>query len=583
MIMTNYLNKLRKIESDLLHLKENKQINPKIADDFIKIGQNKIRLFLEELFKDKYPNLIKPNKYSNFILYSYKSYYGDIPAQSSDKKIVYKGRLNLFHKGKRWSNGRGKVFYDFLDKINDKFGDTPVNLFGELCSKKSIQHLIIKVVDEFECNLPDNTIFLPTDKFLEKMQIQNNIAAHFATYIDSISKPDFDDDLDKLAGIEKTLENFKVDSFIEESKKNKDLMKFVKQISDFFHLSTSDRKSFSDRIIKTIFSYQFNDLRPTYDLNLFFPKSKEKEFLSTLMIAVDTGQNLDKKDLTFFEDLSQNLLFLDQYEKDIVERTRKNNDSYIIWKKIYEREYDKLFSFMKSVENICFSICKQNDIKFSHISGRVKTFDSLYNKIFIRSNDEFENQTLKDAAGITYLDAINEPHIHYHKIFQVIKDLAGVRVVLLFESDLESILKIFNKISNKEEVGSRDLVLKEKKFYKQSMKDSDNSKFPADKKASWGYRSLHLTVKPGLERLKLTEFKNLRDVQCEIQFRTVLAHAWADVNHDLEYKNREVYAEIFPDSKGFLKDDFTNLSKSLLNNDKSLNRIKKKSDSIKIE
>lgn len=579
--MINYLNNLQKTKDYLLGLKSNKQINPKIADDLIKIGQYKVRLFLEDLFKDKSPKLIKSSKYSNFILYSYKSYYGDIPAQSSDKKIVYKGRLNLFHVGKRWSNDTGKVFYDFLDKINDKFGDTPVNLFGELCSKKFIQHLIIKVVDEFESNLPDNTILLPTGKFLGKMQIDDNVAGKFATYIECISKSDFNDNLDKLAEIEKDLEDFRVDLLIEKSKKNKDLMKFVKQISDFFHLSAAEKKSFSDRIIKTIFSYQFNDL--PYDLNLFFPKNKEKEFLSTLMIAVDSGRSLDKKDLKFFKDLSQNLLFLDQYEKDIVERTRENNDSYIIWKKIYEREYDKLFSFMKSVENICFSICKQNNIKFSHTSGRVKAFDSLYNKIFMRSNDESENQTLKADTGITYHDAIKDPHIHYHKIFQVIKDLAGVRVVLLFESDLEKILKIFNRISTKEEVGSKDLILKEKKFYKQSMKDSDNSKFPEDKKASWGYRSLHLTVKPGLERLKLTEFRNLRDVQCEIQFRTVLAHAWADVNHDLEYKNREVYAEIFPDSKDFLRDDFTNLSKSLLNNDKSLNRIKKKSDSIKIE
>ncbi|HEX8198571.1 MAG TPA: hypothetical protein VF571_20415 [Pyrinomonadaceae bacterium] len=571
--MTDYFRKLKAIENGLNKLSKNKQINPKIADDLIQIGQYKVKLFLRDLLNDKYPNLIKPNKYSNFILYSYKSYYGDIPAQNSDVKKVYKRRLNLFHKGKRWSDETGRVFYNFLDKINDKFNDTPVNLFGELCSKNSIQHLIIKVVNKFESTLPDNTILLPDDNFLKKIKVDDTIITGiFKSYINYLNN-NFHEHLKELTDIEDNLEQFKINALISEAKKNSDLMKFVNQISSFFGLSKTNDQPTIDRIIKAFFSYQFNDL--PYELNLFFPINDE--FLSTLMIAVNEGHSISKSDSDFFKDLTNNLLFLDKYEKGIVEETKKYNDSYIIWKKIYEREYNKLFSFMKSVENVCFSICKQNDIKFSHIGGRVKTFDSLYNKIFVRSNDKTENRNLKNAVGITYKNAIEEPHIYYHKIFQIIKDLAGVRVVLLFESDLDEMLKLFKKLTPK------DLLLKDEKFYRQSIKDPDNNIDPADKKNIYNYRSLHLTVKPGKERLKLAEYNNLWDVQCEIQFRTVLAHAWADVNHDLDYKNREIYTEIIPDLQGILKKDFNKLSKKLFEDDKFLNKIKTKSKSIKIE
>lgn len=574
--MTNYLRKLKAIETRLFNLKAGKQINPKIADDLIQIGQHKIRHFLAELFEDQYPTLIKHNRYSNFILYSYKSYYGDIPAQSSDTKQVYKRRLNLFHKGKRWSNNSGKVFYDFLDKINDRFGDTPVNLFGELSSRNKIQHLRIRVASKFESNLPSNTILLPDDNYLKKIKVDGiSITGQFQSYISFLNGHNFNNQLGELAKIENQLEDFNVDSLLSIARKDSELMKFSNQVAAFFGPSAVNDKDTVDRIIKAFFTYQFNDL--PYDLNLFFPKNDE--FLSTLMIAVDKGNTISKKDCEFFKGLANNLSFLDRYEKTIVDETKKNNDSYIIWKKIYENEYNRLFSFMKSVENICFSICKQKNIKFSHISGRVKTFDSLYNKIFIRSNNDIENKNLKKDVGITYKDAIQEPHIHYHKIFQVIKDLAGVRVVLLFESDLHEIFELFEQIST----SGKDLKIRDRKFYEQSIEDPDTNIAPMYKKNNYGYRSLHLTVEPGLDRLKLTEFNNLRGVQCEIQCRTVLAHAWADVNHDLDYKNREIYSEIIPELQGILKGDFIKLSKKLFANDKFLNKIKKNSRRIKIE
>lgn len=570
--MTKYLASLKGIREYLVGLSANKNINPKIADDLIKIGQHKIRLFLEDLFTNEYVDLIESNNFSSFLLYSYKSYYGEIPAQRSDVNRVYRRRLNLFHKGGRWTDNTGRIFYEFLDKINDRFEDTPINLFGELCCLKSIRHLEIRVESGAPDALQENTVVLPDTVFLANLNLSSNIAAPFANYISYLSRPNFDEYYKSFAKIEEELRSLDLDMLLTECKAQPQLMRFVDHVCRVFGLDEAEQIEYVDRIIKTMFSYQFNDL--PFNLNLFFPVNKE--FLSTMMITTANPGSFCESDIQFFQELTNDLAFLDEYEKQIVEETRRNNESYIIWKKIYEREYDKLFSFMKSVENICFSICRQHGISFSYISGRVKSFDSVYNKIFFRSNEKTNGANL-------YRDAIDEPHFHYHRIFEVIKDLAGVRVVLLFESDLRKIRNIFAKIAHDGEIGSTDLILKDEKFYEKSMDDPDQTVPPELKEKKWGYRSLHLTVKPGLDRLKLAEFRNLRDVQCEVQFRTVLAHAWADVNHDLEYKNREVYREIFPEKQDFLKDDFVGLSRNLYDNDQLLNKIKELSDEVSLE
>jgi ppGpp synthetase/RelA/SpoT-type nucleotidyltranferase len=296
------------------------------------------------------------------------------------------------------------------------------------------------------------------------------------------------------------------------------------------------------------------------------------------MVALPPNKTISQSQNQKLLHLVEELKFLESFEKDIVDKTRKTNDSYIIWKNIYEREYNMLFTFMNSVENICYSVLKQKGISFSHISGRVKTFESVYNKIFKRANDSSENERLKEKHGINYIDAIKEPHLHYNKVFDIIRDLAGVRIILLFESDLDDIITIFKKLNK-----DQDLKVKEIRFYKQCVEDADKNIPLPDKANLFNYRSLHLTVSPGKNRLNLIEYRNLSEMQCEIQFRSVLAHAWADVNHDLEYKHREVIKEVSRSVQDDLKTEFTKLSERLFRNDEFLNKIRKIGSNIKLD
>jgi putative GTP pyrophosphokinase len=51
-----------------------------------------------------------------------------------------------------------------------------------------------------------------------------------------------------------------------------------------------------------------------------------------------------------------------------------------------------------------------------------------------------------------------------------------------------------------------------------------------------GYQSVHYLVRLGPNRLSLGEYQHYRDLIVEIQVRTVMQHAWAEIEHDIQYK-----------------------------------------------
>ena len=55
----------------------------------------------------------------------------------------------------------------------------------------------------------------------------------------------------------------------------------------------------------------------------------------------------------------------------------------------------------------------------------------------------------------------------------------------------------------------------------------------------FGYLSLHYVVKLPAARLRLTEYKRFKDCCAEIQVRSILQHAWAEIEHDLGYKGKQ--------------------------------------------
>ena len=99
-----------------------------------------------------------------------------------------------------------------------------------------------------------------------------------------------------------------------------------------------------------------------------------------------------------------------------------------------------------------------------------------------------------------------------------INDLAGVRIIAYFKSDVDKIVPLIEKEFRVDHTCSSDKRL-----------SSDPAHF--------GYASVHFVVKFRSEMLKLPEYALFNKMKCEIQVRTILQHAWAEIEHDIVYKS----------------------------------------------
>lgn len=96
-------------------------------------------------------------------------------------------------------------------------------------------------------------------------------------------------------------------------------------------------------------------------------------------------------------------------------------------------------------------------------------------------------------------------------------DLAGVRVVTLIERDIERVVNLVKTSFNVHPQYSVD-----------KSADLGSDKF--------GYRSVHFVCDIGERRTSLPEFSPYANMLFEVQIRTALQHAWAEIEHDRSYK-----------------------------------------------
>lgn len=136
---------------------------------------------------------------------------------------------------------------------------------------------------------------------------------------------------------------------------------------------------------------------------------------------------------------------------------------------------------------------KESKIDYNLIESRVKSFDSLINKIEKKKNK-------------------------YANPFSEITDMIGIRIVTYYREDVDVIVKILFKYFDID--------------YKNSVNKLVN--LEPDR---MGYLSVHYVCQPKREFLSSTEkrFSDL-DIKVEIQIRTALQHAWAAIDHKLRYK-----------------------------------------------
>src|SRR5690606_16052253 len=98
-----------------------------------------------------------------------------------------------------------------------------------------------------------------------------------------------------------------------------------------------------------------------------------------------------------------------------------------------------------------------------------------------------------------------------------ILDLAGCRVITFFLNDVQTVRKIITDEFEVVEMANRSSHLR-------------GGGRP-------GYESYHFIVRLTEARLTFAEYSRFRGMVAEIQVRTILQHAWAEIEHDIQYKS----------------------------------------------
>ena len=162
------------------------------------------------------------------------------------------------------------------------------------------------------------------------------------------------------------------------------------------------------------------------------------------------------------------------------------------------------------------------EVIVDHIKSRVKSFESATNKL-IKRNYEVNCENI-------------EKHVH---------DLAGVRIICPFLSDVYKVVRMIKK--------NDMMTIIEEKDYITHPKDS-------------GYTSYHLVVK-----IPVSFLNHTKDIEVEIQIRTLAMDFWASLDHQIRYKfEGDVPADISNQIKTISK-DMTRLDSKML----TLNNIMK--------
>ncbi|WP_299572726.1 hypothetical protein [uncultured Shewanella sp.] len=154
----------------------------------------------------------------------------------------------------------------------------------------------------------------------------------------------------------------------------------------------------------------------------------------------------------------------------------------------------KIYNSLEQVTNgLLSTLISNKGFEIHSITSRVKTESSLVGKV--------------TRAGKNYKD-LNE-----------ITDVVGIRITTYFSDHVDLISEL---ISNEFKV------------------DEENSidKRQAISPDRFGYMSLHMVVEHSTKRTKLPEYKTFKGLRFEVQIRTILQHAWAEIEHDIGYKSK---------------------------------------------
>jgi putative GTP pyrophosphokinase len=179
-------------------------------------------------------------------------------------------------------------------------------------------------------------------------------------------------------------------------------------------------------------------------------------------------------------------------ERDVVEERKLRAEQATEWYVTKRSAYEDLAS---NVASIIRGVLNQKEINYHTITSRVKDVERY-----------------RDKA------------IKYENPRSQIMDMAGVRIITYIDSEAKKVEEVV-----------KSLFEIKPEFSIDKAKELETNKV--------GYRSIHCICTLGKNRLALIENAIYADMLFEIQIRTILQHAWAEFEHDRNYK----FKGILPD------------------------------------
>lgn len=179
---------------------------------------------------------------------------------------------------------------------------------------------------------------------------------------------------------------------------------------------------------------------------------------------------------------------------DFEEHRKRAIDEYQEVERLYEDYAEAVYSILETA-------LEHRGVPGIHsIESRAKTIESFGRKASEASHDD-------PAAP------------KYPKPLEDITDLAGVRVITFFLRTVDEVQSV---------VGEQFEVLE--RIDKAALLGAEKL----------GYQSVHYLVKLKGDRCALPEYARFVGLVAELQVRTILQHAWAEIEHDIQYKSVEI-------------------------------------------
>lgn len=157
----------------------------------------------------------------------------------------------------------------------------------------------------------------------------------------------------------------------------------------------------------------------------------------------------------------------------------------------YDEHEAVLRRFTEKAKSLLIDLLDAEGIRVHSISARTKNRDSLAKKL--RRAEKGYSQ----PAELT--------------------DLCGIRIITYFDDETSAVADV---ISNAFEIDSKNSVNK--------LDTLDPDQF--------GYLSSHYVGRLSSARLRLPEYAAFQSLTVEVQVRSILQHAWAEIEHDIGYK-----------------------------------------------